>query len=381
MSKHARLSPSSASRWLNCPGSVKLCDGLPDKSSIHADSGTAAHALAERCFEHNKDAKFFIGETIILGEAIIPVDEEMAVAVQVYLDYVRRLPDTFTVLHEQRLPLTALTGEEDAEGTTDTVAFDLDFLLTVDYKNGAGVWVSADKNEQMMMYAASAREAYKLLGDFKKFKVVIVQPNCDNISEYEFTNEELDAFVERVAAVAPRALDGTGELNPSEKTCRWCKAKAICPALKAKVESVVSASFDNLEAQPEVDLSDSMAFTDLVEDWSRAVRAEVERRLMAGTPVKGYKIVAGRMGARQWSDKNSVEDKLKNQMRYADDIIFKKDLLSPTQLEKKLAKDHPKHWGELQELIIRKEGQPSVAPESDERPALGSVAGSFEVLS
>ena len=188
MTKHAKLSPSSAYRWLTCPGSVALCDGIPDTpSSIYADTGTAAHKLAERCFEHKKDAKFFIGETIQLGDSGVVVDEEMADAVQVYVDLVRRLPDTFTVLHEQRLPLTPLTGEADAEGTADTVAFDRDTLLVIDYKNGRGVEVDALDNEQMMMYAAAARAEYAVLGNFTKFKVVIVQPNCDNISEFEFT--------------------------------------------------------------------------------------------------------------------------------------------------------------------------------------------------
>lgn len=379
MGAHARLSPSSASRWLNCPGSVGLCDGIPDTTSSYADTGTAAHMLAERCFGYGKDTKFFIGENVCLGEAVVPIDEDMASAVQVYVDYVRRLPDTFTVLHEQSLPLTPLTGEKDAFGTADTVAFAGDTLLIVDYKNGRGVEVAADENEQMMMYAAAARAEYGLLGEFTKFKVVIVQPNCDNISEYEFNNIELNLFVAAIQQVAADALAGTaGQLAPSEKACRWCKAKSICPALKAKVETAVSKSFDNLEVQAEVDLSDSMAFTDLVEDWARAVRAEVERRLTSGTPVAGYKLVQGRMGARQWSDKQAAENKLKIQMRYADDVIFKKELLSPTQLEKKLAKDHPKHWDELQDLVVRKEGAPSVAPESDERPALGSVLNSFE---
>ena len=122
-----------------------------------------------------------------------------------------------------------------------------------------------------------------------------------------------------------------------------------------------------------------MRLTDLVGDWASAVRAEVERRLLSGKAVKGFKIVRGRMGARQWSDEAAVIAKLKDQMRYADEVIFTKKLTSATQLEKKIGKEHPKHWSELQEFIVRKEGAPSVAPESDERPAL-EMGDGFEVL-
>lgn len=384
MSQHARLSPSSASRWLRCPGSVALSDGLPDSSSVYADIGTAAHALAERCFQYKKDTSFFVGEVIRFGETGVTVDEDMASAVQVYLDYVRRLPPSFTVLHEQRLPLTPLTGELDAFGTADTVAFDGDTLLIVDYKNGRGVEVDALDNEQMMMYAAAARAEYRLLGFFTKFRVVIVQPNCDNISEFEFDNTQLDDFTARVAFASSVALEPCvvtlSMLKPSEKACMWCKAKAICPALKAKVETIVSASFDNLDKTSEVDLADSMTFTDLVEDWSRAVRAEVERRLVSGIAVKGYKLVQGRMGARQWVDKDEVTAKVTGVSGLPGDYIFKTELLSPTQMEKKLTKKYPDVWADLQVMITRKEGAPSVAPESDERPAISSVDKAFEVL-
>ena len=383
MSKHARLSPSSASRWLKCPGSVALSEGLPDTSSSYADVGTAAHHLAEMCFIYKKDAKFYIGEIIKFGETGIIVDEDMASAVQVYLDYVRRLPDTFSVLHEQRLPLTPLTGEEDAFGTADTLAFDRDTLMVIDYKNGRGVEVEALDNEQMMMYAAAAMLEYSVLGEFKNFQVVIVQPNCDNISEFGFTRAELLTFVAKVREVAGLCLKEQvvqpEHLNPSEKACRFCKAKAICPALTKRVQDAVREGFEDLDTKTEVNLSQSMALTDMVEDWARAVRAEVERRLLTGKSVQGYKLVRGRMGARQWSDEDAVITKLKDQMRYADDLIFSKKLLSATQLEKKIGKEHPKHWAELQELIVRKEGSPSVAPESDERPAL-DVSSGFEVL-
>lgn len=44
---HAKLSPSAAERWMTCPGSVVLSEGMPQRTSEFAEEGTLAHALAE----------------------------------------------------------------------------------------------------------------------------------------------------------------------------------------------------------------------------------------------------------------------------------------------------------------------------------------------
>jgi hypothetical protein len=43
---HAKLGPSGAHRWMSCPGSIVLEEDVPDRSSVYADEGTAAHMLA-----------------------------------------------------------------------------------------------------------------------------------------------------------------------------------------------------------------------------------------------------------------------------------------------------------------------------------------------
>lgn len=83
---HAQLSPSSAERWMTCPGSVALSKGAPDDSSSFADEGTDAHELAAKCLESGKDAADFIGETMGKGNV---VGADMAFHVQGYVDYVR----------------------------------------------------------------------------------------------------------------------------------------------------------------------------------------------------------------------------------------------------------------------------------------------------
>ena len=55
-SAHATLSASSSKRWLSCPPSARLEEKLRgrfgDRSSVYAEEGTKAHALAELKLKH-----------------------------------------------------------------------------------------------------------------------------------------------------------------------------------------------------------------------------------------------------------------------------------------------------------------------------------------
>lgn len=50
---HARLSASSAKRWMSCPPSVRLEEQFPDSGSEYAAEGTLAHSLAETILRYN----------------------------------------------------------------------------------------------------------------------------------------------------------------------------------------------------------------------------------------------------------------------------------------------------------------------------------------
>lgn len=115
-------------------------------------------------------------------------------------------------------------------------------------------------------------------------------------------------------------------------------------------------------------LSDKMAVLDIIDDWCKSVRGRVEYELLRGNEVPGWKLVQGRQGNRAWSDVEEAEKKLKS-MRLKKEEMYNFTVISPTDAEKQL-KATPKRWASLQEMIVRREGQPSVAPASDKRPAL-----------
>lgn len=162
---HAKLSPSSAKRWMTCPGSVELSKDRPDESSSFADEGTDAHELAARCLESGKNANDFLGETMGKGNV---VGADMAYNVQAYVDYVRNMASEIPgaqLLVEQRLPIGHLTGEEGAKGTADVVILGGEEIIVVDLKYGRGVAVEAEDNPQLQIYGLGAVREFGVLYD------------------------------------------------------------------------------------------------------------------------------------------------------------------------------------------------------------------------
>lgn len=47
MGKHARFSPASGKRYINCTPSLRLEEQFTDEESSYAAEGSAGHALAE----------------------------------------------------------------------------------------------------------------------------------------------------------------------------------------------------------------------------------------------------------------------------------------------------------------------------------------------
>ena len=296
MAKHAVKSPSSAKRWMTCPGSLKLSEGRKDTSNEYAEEGTAAHFLGAVCLQGIKNAADYVGQVIELLEdeqgeryedfqelrpaevkllSSFIVDEDMARYVQVYVDYVRDLVKSSggVLFVEVSVPLDHLTGEEGATGTSDAVILASDELIVVDLKFGRGVEVSAIENEQERIYSSGTlRWIEEIIGgtdEIKRVRLAISQPRLSSLpSEWSCTIEELHAFedeVRKASAICDAASaafhDTRGVrfdtwideyLHVSEEGCRFCKAKATCSKLASHVEESVGTDFENLDKVPPV---------------------------------------------------------------------------------------------------------------------------------
>lgn len=395
MSGHALLSPSSAHRWMRCPGAVAATLNVPDKGGAAAREGTAAHELAQRALDHDKDAEFFRGvelrvpydDSNPLEAEVFVVGDEMIEQVQKYLDNVRREPGELLV--EQRLPLDEVYAVEEQFGTGDAVILQAEqnTIRVHDLKYGRGVMVFAKDNEQLYSYGAAALMEHGLLFDEPDVTVVIDQPRLNHYDEHTLTYAELMEFIEHARERAAEAMALIGEsdaavteaMQPGNKQCQWCPIKGSCAALAQWVNQSVYDDFEDLTVtptcpkdpgsmSPEV-LAEMWARQDTISGWVKAVQAEAKRQLEAGVALPGLKLVTGKKGNRAWADSEAVEQRLKT-ARVKRDDMYNFKLVSPAQAETAFKKSKPKVWKSLSNMITQSDGAPAVVPESDKRPAL-----------
>lgn len=372
---HAKLSPSGAHRWMRCPGSVALEADFPDDSSVFAAEGTLAHLLASDELDGTKPARERIGEQHTVDGFDFTVDKVMVAYVEDYVKLVREYAEGGQLLVEQRVPIGHLTGEEGATGTSDAVVVHANEgrLTVIDLKYGMGVKVMAADNEQAMMYALGALERYEQVADFTDVCMVIHQPRLNSVAEHWIRVDDLLAFAKKVAEAAELARSPAAFTAPGEKQCKFCKAKSVCPALQAIVDEMTDeeATADDFADLGDNALAIAMGRVELIEQWCKGVRAEVERRLTKGLDVPGYKLVEGRKGNRAWSDAKDAEKRLSAVLKR--DEMYEEKFISPATAEKLLKKD-PEGLALLEELTHRPEGKLSVAPVTDNRPAKASTA-------
>lgn len=401
---HSNWSASGFEQRMLCPGSHVLQAGLPNSSSKYAAEGTAAHQVLTWALQETRPAAAYIGRVIEADSFTFEVDDDMARHVQTCVDYCTDAAgDDGVIFADIRVNYSTYLDvpESEAWGTADVIIARGDEIIVCDFKYGMGVEVSAEKNPQMSLYALGALQAYNgLAGDFTRVRMAISQPRIKSApSEYDLSVDELEAWGRSTArsAVASciSALSiGTGHvqfndtfLRPGEKQCKFCRAKATCPALRAEVAGI---AFDRQPASPDefadmaplsvgdagVDadvewVAAALTRVDLIEDWCKAIRAEAERRLLAGAPVPGFKLVQGKKGNRQWADAKEAEEVLKS-MRVKESDMYDFKLISPTTADKlaKAGTIGPRQWPRLLPLIVQKDGAPHVAPVSDPRAAL-----------
>ena len=363
MTAHARLSASAAERWMNCYGSVAAIEKLPEApSSPAAAEGTKAHDIAADCLTG--------------GTPTIP--DDMAEGIQLYLDTCARLK------LDQRwieLPLTDALSEWDSDlgGTADFVTYSptKKLLRVVDFKFGAGLFVSADDNKQLKVYALGALLAINRPVD--TVEVYIVQPRFEGaepVRMQSFPAHDLLEFAGDIAhaAKATRLPDAPFTAGP---WCRktFCPNARQCPALERMQHALVKQEFSDVVAYDPKKLADALTAIPLVEERIKAIKEFAYERAVAGDAIPGWKLV-DKQPRRHWTNEKAVVAWAKKRAiePYEEPVVK-----SPAQLEKGLGKAEK---AELAEFTAKVSSGSTLVPESDKRPAISKqvTINDFEVI-
>lgn len=370
MEKHALLSASSSHRWLVCPPSALLCAEQEDKSSDYARQGTEAHTLCEY------KLKKLLGMKCTDPTGLLSLyDEEMEECADGYAGYVAEQLAKVTevcadpvVLIEQRLDFSKYVN--DGFGTGDCVIVADGTVYVIDYKHGLGVLVSAENNPQLMCYALGALELFDGIYDVDTVSMTIYQPRRENISTFTISKSELIKWAEEVLdPTAKLAYAGKGEFKAGEH-CQFCKVKATCR--KRMEYNMELAKYDF--KMPATLSSDEIAIilskADELASWAEDVKEFALKQALSGTKYAGFKVVEGRSN-RKYTD----ETKVAEVVSASGYDPYEKKVAGITAMQKLLGK---KKFEELLDgFVYKPQGKPTLAPESDKRPAMNTAIKDF----
>ena len=362
---HALLSPSSSERWISCPPSVRMSEGIEEKPSEYAAEGTAAHSLCEY-----KLRELLGYKQSDIRENLDYYNKEMEDCTEEYRNYINEL----LAEHDGRKPLMFVEQRVDFSrfvkegfGTSDCIIIDNDTIFIIDFKYGTGVKVDALNNSQMMIYAIGALEMFDGIFDISHVVMTIFQPRLNNISSFEMTKEELYHWAFTILKpAADMAYQGSGEFKCGEH-CRFCKAKSNCRARAEYNLKLAQYDFKMPATLEDIEIESLLGKLDMLIDWAEDIKTYALDQAVQGKKWRGYKIVEGRSN-RKYTDEKAVADKVTK----AGYDPYEKKVLGITAMSKLLGK---KKFEELLSGLVEKpQGKPALVPESDARPEMKTAA-------
>lgn len=362
--KHAKLSASSAHRWLECPPSAMATAHLPDETTVYAEEGSAAHEVAEY------KIRWYLGEKDLSMPSVGKFDfEEIDRHTDTYAYYaadkieaIRKSCPDAEILVEQRLDFSNYV--EGGFGTGDLIIVADNVIQVIDFKYGKGVAVSAERNPQMMLYALGALNLYDYLYDVKIVKMTIVQPRLNSISEWEISVGDLLEWAENtLKPAAALAAKGEGEFKAGGH-CRFCKLRSTCRKRADFMLEAAKYEFREPAELTDKEIAEILTIASDLSKWADDVFAYAQAKAInEGKHWNGFKLVEGRSN-RKYTDEKKVAD-ICRKNGYSISQIFKNTLIGITEMETLLGKKKFKEL--LSGCVVKPKGKLSLVPQSDKR--------------
>lgn len=270
-------SASGMQRIALCPGSWLAERAYPEESSEAAEMGTRLHKHME------------------LGT--LPEDPEEAEAVEWCRRQEQMLLERYVapmgadrVLREVRW--WAADGSFSGQG--DVVYVNEGCALIVDYKFGRVPVPAAASNMQL---AALAKLAFDNLAGVDVVFCAILQPFASRqeprVVRYQLADvPQLRRYFGNLLAEAARP---GARLAPGEEQCRYCRARAACPAcgelMVRETQADVAAAWPDWAPEKK---AEAVRLAGLAKRWAEAVERRAKADLKAGFAIPGFRLSAGR---------------------------------------------------------------------------------------
>lgn len=378
--------PSASHSWLRCPYSAIARNTIPDKSSIYAETGHLAHELCEiklklyfkqiTAEEYQNRLKAIESNELFTADMLSNSETYLQTVKELSMEHYTVEPIAYV---EQLVKYEDICGD-DGFGTSDCVLLGGDTLTVVDYKNGQGVAVSAKSNPQMRLYAYGALHSIVMpfLYDIKKIVMCIVQPNINMISTDVISKDDLLIWVNAtVKPAVAKIQSGCKDRVPGH----WCR-DAFCPnfaqcAVWREKFAAVYADYQTEYKDIEVDtlsadeLGELYTKTQELSAWLKKLDKQVEALLKKNTPVKGWKLVAGR-STRVFTDVDKAYEALSEAAKLDKEMFYSRVPLGIIDASKLVGKKL--FDSACEPYMTKSQGKPAVVPESDPRKAIDTSA-------
>lgn len=374
--KHALLSASGASRWINCTPSARLEEKFDESArSVYAEEGTLAHEFGDITLRYkngeltkrvyNSELKKLRKEALYTDEMEGQVAKYIDIVMEMFAEAKTRTPDA-VMLVEERLDFSHLV--EKGFGTGDTCIIADGILDIIDLKYGKGIQVEAEQNPQLKLYGSGALRAFEMMYDIHTVRLTVVQPRLDHVSTWETSVEELEDWGEKEVKVkATKAYKGAG-VQKAGDWCKFCKVAPMCATLAAKNVKLAQHDFRDPHLLTPKQLMDVYKQMPMLTNWVSAVGKYLLQEALKGKKWPGYKVVEGKSN-RKWVDEEKVKELLENDM-WSEDQYMKSSLQGITAIEKLLGKQD--FYALLGDWVDKPQGKPTLVPEGDKRrPMLG----------
>lgn len=363
MGAHARFSPSSGKRYLNCPPALLLEEQFPDEQSPFAAEGSAGHEMAEYLInKHLKKRTKRPVSDYYSDELMEAVEDYTAYAVSQIEEAKRNCENPFFGVE---LKVSLADRVEGCFGTADMVVVDDRKIHIIDLKLGKGVMVDAEKNIQLMIYGLGVLDMLGFLYEIETVELTIVQPRIEHFSTWEISAEELLSWGKEVFEPgAAKALSGEGDFMAGDH-CRFCKARFTCRARAEEYLKLAQKEFAEPVLMSDEEIAEVLSKADALKKWAEEIYAYAQNEAVVNHKEwPGFKLVLGRSN-RKYTDETDVAEAAKK-AGYTD--IYKQSLIGITEMERLMGK---KKFNEiLGSFVYKPEGKVTLVPDSDKREAV-----------